>query len=105
MVNALHATAKSESWQECTGRVYQELYNNKSSASIALFPKLLQKIPILLFAGDQDLICNHLGLEMLISALDWNGQIGFGVCQLVFFSSTLVIHLATCRMSRPKDGR
>lgn len=79
VVSALHASAKSESWQECTGRVGQQLHNSNSNASIALFPSLLQRIEILLFAGDQDLICNHLGIEMLIDALEWNGDIGLGV--------------------------
>ena len=83
VINALHASAKSESWQECTGRVGQQLKNSKSTASIGLFPSLLQKIKILLFAGDQDLICNHLGIEMLIDALDWNGQVGLGVSHQV----------------------
>jgi len=32
----------------------------------------------MLFAGDQDLICNHVGMEYLIDALEWNGQAGFG---------------------------
>ena len=55
------------------------MINIKSNASIELFPELLQKMKILLFAGDQDLICNHLGIEMLIDALEWNGQFGLGV--------------------------
>ena len=59
--------------------------NSKSTASVALFPDLLQKIKIILFAGDQDLICNHLGIEMFIDALDWNGQVGLGVGLYVGF--------------------
>ncbi|KAF8592582.1 alpha/beta-hydrolase [Ramaria rubella] len=78
VVRALHATRKSESWQECSGRVHQELRNTKSMSGIGLFPSLLQKIKIMVFAGDQDLICNHLGIEMMIDALDWNGQVGLG---------------------------
>jgi carboxypeptidase D len=60
--------------------VGNQMQNSKSTASIELLPGLLHKIKILLFAGDQDLICNHLGIEMLIDALDWNGQVGLGVC-------------------------
>ncbi|KAF8489108.1 alpha/beta-hydrolase [Gautieria morchelliformis] len=78
VVNALHASAKSESWVECSGPVGQQMKNSKSTASVELLPGLLQKIKILLFAGDQDLICNHQGIEMLIDALDWNGQVGLG---------------------------
>jgi carboxypeptidase D len=44
-------------------------------------PKILEKIPIMLFAGDQDLICNYVGIEALISALTWNGGTGLGKVQ------------------------
>lgn len=35
----------------------------------------------MLFAGDQDLICNYVGVEALISALTWNGGTGLGKVQ------------------------
>jgi len=50
----------------------------KSPPSISLLPKLLESIPVLLFSGDQDFICNHVGTERLIEALEWNGDKGFG---------------------------
>jgi carboxypeptidase D len=34
-------------------------------------------MPIILFSGDKDLICNHIGTENLISNMSWNG--GFGM--------------------------
>jgi carboxypeptidase C (cathepsin A) len=36
-------------------------------------------MPILIFAGDQDLICNYMGLEAMIQSLTWGGVTGFGV--------------------------
>jgi len=42
-------------------------------------PKILEKIPVLIFAGDQDLICNYVGLEASMQAMTWNGHTGFGV--------------------------
>jgi len=33
---------------------------------------------MLIFAGDQDLICNYVGLESMIQALTWNGATGLG---------------------------
>lgn len=42
-------------------------------------PGLLEQIPILLFAGDQDFICNYVGIENLIQAMTWNGEKGLGV--------------------------
>jgi hypothetical protein len=40
---------------------------------------LLEKIEVLLFSGEQDLICAHTGTERLINRLEWDGQKGFGV--------------------------
>ena len=55
--------------------------NQKSESALALMPGILEKIPIMLFAGDQDLICNYVGIEALISALTWNGGTGLGKVQ------------------------
>lgn len=33
----------------------------------------------MIFAGDQDLICNYIGLENMIKGLTWNGETGLGV--------------------------
>jgi hypothetical protein len=76
---AFHAQAKSEAWVECQSRVGQELGSAKDPSSITVLPRLLERIPVLLFAGDQDFICNYLGQESLIQALTWNGGTGLGV--------------------------
>jgi carboxypeptidase D len=78
VVTALHATAKSESWAECRGRIGQEMHNS-SPSSVELIPKVLERIPVLLFAGDQDFICNYMGIESMIKAMTWNGGTGLGV--------------------------
>ncbi|GAA5824615.1 hypothetical protein JCM3770_006697 [Rhodotorula araucariae] len=31
-----------------------------------------------MFAGAEDLICNHVGIERMIANLEWNGETGFG---------------------------
>jgi carboxypeptidase D len=76
---ALHAQAKSEAWVECHSRVGRELGSVKDPSSITVLPRLLERIPVLLFAGDQDFICNYLGQESLIQALTWNGGTGLEV--------------------------
>ncbi|KII94629.1 hypothetical protein PLICRDRAFT_127694 [Plicaturopsis crispa FD-325 SS-3] len=81
VVNALHASAKSTSWTECQGTIHQAFNDATSVPSITLFPKLLQQIPILLFAGDQDFICNYVGIEALVQDLTWNGEKGLGKVQ------------------------
>lgn len=55
--------------------------NQKSVSAVTVIPRILEKISIMLFAGDQDLICNYVGIEALISALTWNGGTGLGKVQ------------------------
>ena len=40
-------------------------------------PKILKKIPILIYAGDADFICNWLGNQAWTEALEWPGKAGF----------------------------
>lgn len=42
-----------------------------------LVPGLLEKIPVLIYAGDADFICNWLGNRAWTHALEWPGQKGF----------------------------
>jgi len=76
VINALHAGAKQEAWQECSGRVGSVLRSRDSPSSITLMPKLAEKLRVLLFAGDQDVICNYVGQERLIEKLEWRGATG-----------------------------
>jgi carboxypeptidase D len=79
-VHAIHADAKSEAWVECQSQIHRELNLRDSESSVTVLPRILQKIPVLLFAGDQDLICNYVGQESMIQSLTWNGGKGLGVC-------------------------
>ncbi|TQS33513.1 hypothetical protein Golomagni_06140 [Golovinomyces magnicellulatus] len=40
-------------------------------------PGILQKIPVLIYAGDADYICNWLGNQAWTNALDWPGKAAF----------------------------
>lgn len=91
VVAALHAQAKSESWKECQSRIHRELRLHSSPSSITVIPRVLEKIPILIFAGDQDFICNYMGLENMIQAMTWNGETGLGVRQ--FFDTAIDLFL------------
>ncbi|KAK4704204.1 carboxypeptidase D, partial [Phenoliferia sp. Uapishka_3] len=75
---AFHATRKDGGWTECNGNVGANFWVGYSKPSVTLLPALLEKIPILFFAGDQDLICNHVGIERMIENLSWGGEMGFG---------------------------
>jgi len=80
-VRALHATAHPGSWVECRHDVHVAFHEKTSESSITVLPRVLSKIPVLIFAGDQDLICNYIGLENMIKALTWNGATGLGKVQ------------------------
>lgn len=78
VVEALHVNPdKSTGWQECSGSVGSNFRASKSVPSIKFLPDLLTEVPILLFSGAEDLICNHLGTEALIGNMRWNGGKGF----------------------------
>jgi carboxypeptidase D len=78
VVGALHAQAKSEAWVECHPRVNTQMRRINAPSSVTVLPRLLERIPVMLFAGDQDLICNYVGQESLIQSLTWNGGTGLG---------------------------
>ncbi|KAL9604963.1 MAG: hypothetical protein Q9219_000151 [cf. Caloplaca sp. 3 TL-2023] len=74
---ALHINKdKHTGWTECAGAVSSK-FHPSSKPSISILPNLLEQVPIVLFSGDQDLICNHVGTEELIHNMEWNGAKGF----------------------------
>ncbi|BGP36210.1 Cell death protease [Rhodotorula kratochvilovae] len=76
--SAFHASRKTGPWLECDGQVGAQFYTPRSRPSVHLLPKLLEQVPVLMFAGAEDLICNHVGIERMIENLEWNGETGFG---------------------------
>ncbi|KAI5855013.1 alpha/beta-hydrolase [Durotheca rogersii] len=78
VVKALHINSnKVTGWTECNGAVGNAFSTPKSRASVAYLPDILKEVNILLFSGAEDLICNHLGTEAMISNMQWNGGKGF----------------------------
>lgn len=47
-----------------------------------LVPSLLKKIPVLIYAGDADYICNWLGNKAWAEALDWPGHQKFAAAEM-----------------------
>ncbi|TKX23011.1 pheromone-processing carboxypeptidase kex1 [Elsinoe australis] len=75
---ALHVDQdKKTGWKECNDQVGVAFTAANSKSAITILPELLSKIPIALFSGDRDLICNHLGTEALINNLSFNDGKGF----------------------------
>ncbi|KAI5840832.1 pheromone-processing carboxypeptidase KEX1 [Morchella snyderi] len=78
VVKALNINpGKKSGWTECAGGVSSAFRARNSKPSIELMPNLLANMPVLLFSGDKDLICNHIGTEELIHAMEFNGGKGF----------------------------
>jgi len=75
---ALHINPdKKSGWTECAGSVSSSFTAKHSKPSVRLLPGILEKLPVVLFSGDQDFICNHMGTEELIHNMEWNGGKGF----------------------------
>lgn len=80
VVEALHISpGKRTGWTECNGQVGSAFRARNSKPSIQLLPDLLKQVPTVLFSGAEDLICNHIGTEELISNMEWNGGKGMEV--------------------------
>ncbi|KAJ8097018.1 Alpha/Beta hydrolase protein [Lipomyces tetrasporus] len=78
VLSALHISPeKKTGWVECAGAVSRAFKAKNSKPSVDLLPGILEQIPVLMFNGDQDLICNHLGNEDLISQMKFNDGVGF----------------------------
>lgn len=79
---ALHVDEhhKPEAWVECNANVGSAMRTDTTSpASITLLPGLLEQgVRVLLFAGEEDLICNAIGVRRTAENLEWNGNKGFG---------------------------
>ncbi|KAE8147260.1 Alpha/Beta hydrolase protein [Aspergillus avenaceus] len=79
VVKALNINPEKKSgWEECSGSVSSTFVPKNSMPSVQLLPNLLESgLSVLLFSGDKDLICNHVGTEQLINNMKWNGRTGF----------------------------
>ncbi|PWN49971.1 alpha/beta-hydrolase [Violaceomyces palustris] len=71
---------KPEAWVECSNRVGAAMRLDRTSeASVTLLPTILEKgIKVMLFAGEEDLICNSIGVRRVAENLSWSGGKGFG---------------------------
>ncbi|KAH8834509.1 Alpha/Beta hydrolase protein [Flagelloscypha sp. PMI_526] len=78
VVVALHAQAHPGSWVECKGGVHTNFRDTLFDSSIKILPSVAERIPVLIFAGDQDYICNYIGLESMIANMEWAGEKGLG---------------------------
>ncbi|CAF4227369.1 unnamed protein product, partial [Adineta steineri] len=77
VMSSIHINGKQVKWAECSDSVTDMFKAYNSTPSIALLPNLLKQIPIILYSGQYDLICNHRGSEAMIDGMTWNNGTGF----------------------------
>lgn len=70
-------------WEDCDGRVNHNFqYDWMQRFDNSMIPDLLEAgIPVLIYAGDQDYICNWLGNKKWVLALKWKGANKFLAAQ------------------------
>ncbi|CEP01221.1 unnamed protein product (mitochondrion) [Plasmodiophora brassicae] len=62
-------------WSECSTKVYQHLSSDWFlECDHMLVPLLESKIPVLVYSGTKDFICNYIGGMAWVSALKWSRQ-------------------------------
>jgi carboxypeptidase D len=76
VMEILHVDPSSGRWEECRSDVGAAFTVRNSLPSSRLLPELISEMPVLLYAGDKDFACNHLGLERFVEALGWNDSSG-----------------------------
>ncbi|EEP81202.1 carboxypeptidase Y [Uncinocarpus reesii 1704] len=71
--------AEVDNFQSCNSAVNRAFFNNGdwSLPYHRKVPGLLEKIPVLIYAGDADYICNWVGNKMWADALEWPGKSEF----------------------------
>jgi len=71
--------AEVDSFDSCNFDVNRDfLFNGDWMLPFHKFmPDILKKIPVLIYAGDADFICNWLGNQAWTDALEWKGKSGF----------------------------
>ncbi|KAM4059140.1 serine carboxypeptidase [Hirsutella rhossiliensis] len=65
---------------QCSGQVNGDFVSagDWMKPTFRAVPKLLEQIPVLIYAGDADYICNWLGNRAWTNALEWPGRDAFG---------------------------
>jgi len=71
---AIHAT-NGQKFEECADPPYYALAHQDGKGVVDELVTVLEKnIQVLIFAGQHDMICNHLNLERVLDKLPWSGR-------------------------------
>ena len=75
----VNTTMRPEAWVECNPNVGPAIHahTRDTAAGATYLPGILERgVPVLLYAGDQDLVCPSLGLQRFVDHLTWHGAQG-----------------------------
>jgi len=64
----------NQQWELCETGPYYALSDDMQKTSEVLIPAILQKIPVMLYNGNYDLICDWMGTAAWSDAMVWPGQ-------------------------------
>jgi len=71
------------SWNECDPLVHQKLMGDWMNNLVDDLPPLLEAgIQVLIYAGDQDFICNWMGNHAWVKSMPWSGQKEFNAASV-----------------------
>jgi carboxypeptidase C (cathepsin A) len=79
VMSHIHVNGKKTGWEDTSRSVYSAFQAFHSKPSINLLPDLLRRIPVVLYNGEYDLICNHLATENMLDGMTWNNETGFNL--------------------------
>jgi len=74
---ALYVTKQSARWGECDTAPYFALSEDMAQTTISYVVSILQTMPVLLYNGAFDLICNFIGTKYWSDAMQWPGSQAF----------------------------
>ena len=75
---AIHTTSTPQKFQECTDPPYNALsYQDGKPATAELSAVLTAGLRVLIFVGQFDIVCNHIGVEKMLAGLAWDGRSGY----------------------------
>jgi carboxypeptidase C (cathepsin A) len=77
VMTLLNATGTTSGWTACADSPYFGLEGDIEQSSAFLIPGILAQIPVLIYNGNEDLICNYFGTNAWSDALNWPGQTAF----------------------------
>ena len=71
------------SFENCNGNINYEFHQNGDDIQPIqrYVPDILKEVPVLVYAGDADYICNWLGNRAWTDALDWSGKDAYGAAE------------------------